>query len=234
MPPGKSRISGEGTSAYERSTLSLSIRVSVAYTPGSAATKSTCAPGRRDSTSYGPTASSAVKRSNRAIAICIWCSSRVEPVSVRGRAHAQPAVEGAAHRLDGAEAAVVRDGVELLARGLEPQARVVDPDRLDIRARRHPDLAREGAREVALAHVGAGRERGNRQVGAEVRRDPLLQLPQRPALRDLRAQVRAELRLAAGPLHEDHEPAGGLERGAAAEVVLDERERQVHPGCHAR
>src|SRR3954470_13929410 len=148
IPPGNSSTSGFCTSAYERSTVSRSMRVSVAYTPGSAATKSTCAPGMRDSTSYGPTASSAVKRSNRAIAICIWCSSRVEPVSVGGGAHAQPAVAGAAHRLDGAEAAVVGDGLELLARGLEPQARVVDPVRLDIRARRHPDLAREGAREV--------------------------------------------------------------------------------------
>jgi hypothetical protein len=50
-------------------------------------------------------------------------------------------VEGSAHRLDGAEAAVVRDGLELLARRLESQPRVVDPERLDVCGRRHPDLA---------------------------------------------------------------------------------------------
>src|SRR4051794_33437202 len=165
MPPGKSRISGEGTSAYERSTLSLSIRVSVAYTPGSAATKSTCAPGMRHSTSYGPTASSAVKRSNSAIAICIWCSSRFEPVSVCGGPHAQPAVEGAAHRLDGGEAAVACHGLELLPGRFEPQPRVVDPQSLDIGAGRHPDLAREGAGEVALAHRRARCEGGHGEVG---------------------------------------------------------------------
>src|SRR4051812_32867850 len=170
--------------------------------PGSAATNSTSAPGMRASTSYGPTASSAVNRSNNAIAICIWCSLCVEPVSVGGRAHAQPAVEGAAHGLDGAEAAVAGHGVELLAGGLESQPRVVDPDRLDVRAGRHAHLARKGTGEVALAHVRPGGEGGHGEVGAEVRGDPLLELSQRPSLGHLRAQVRAELRLAARPLHE--------------------------------
>src|SRR4051812_35833394 len=234
MPPGNSRMSGFGTSAYERSTLSRSIRVSVAYTPGSAATKSTCAPGMRHSTSYGPTASSAVKRSNSAIAICIWCSSRVEPVSVGAGAHAQPAVEGAAHGLDGAEAAVARHCLELLAGGLEPQPRVIDPQCLDVGAGRHANFAGECAGEVALAHVRARGEGGHREVGADVRRHPLLQLSQRAALGDLCSEVRAELRLAAGALDEHDEPARGFERRGAAEVVLHEGERQIHPGSHAR
>ena len=46
-------------------------------------------------------------------------------------------------------------------------------------------------------------------------------------------ELGAELGLAAGALHEEHEPAGGLERDLAAEVLLDERQRQVHPGGHA-
>src|SRR3954447_13312328 len=120
--------------------------------PGSRATKSTRAPGSRESTSYGPTASSAVNRSNSGIAICISVSSCLEPVSVAGRADPEPAVERAAHGLDRPEAAVARDRLELLSRRLEPDARVVDPQRLDVRGRGHPDLAGERAREVALAH----------------------------------------------------------------------------------
>src|SRR5256885_16071570 len=100
--------------------------------PGSAATKSTRAPGRRESTSYGPTASSAVNRSNSGIAICICVSFCLEPVAVARGAHAEPAVERAAHRLDGAEAAVGGDGLELLAARLEPQPRVVDAQRPDV------------------------------------------------------------------------------------------------------
>src|SRR5690349_15863223 len=167
MPPGKTSTSGAGTSAYERSTSSASMRVSVRYTPGSAATKSTPASGRRESTSYGPTASSAVNRSNSGIAICICASFCLEPVAVAGGADAEPALERAAHRLDRAEAAVVGNGLELLAARLEPQARLVDAQRLDVRGRRHAHLAAEGAREVALAHGRAGGERRNREVLGE-------------------------------------------------------------------
>src|SRR5436305_3813662 len=201
--------------------------------PGTAATKSTRAPGSRESTSYGPTASSAVNLSNSGIAICTCASFSLEPVAVAGGADPEPAVERAAHRLDGAEAAVVRDRLELLAGRLEPQPRVVDAQGLDIGCRRHPDLAAEGAREVALAHRGAGCEGGHGEVRGEVRRHPLLELPDRPPLGELRLEVRAELRLAARALDEDDEPARGLERGGAAEVLLDEGESEVHPGGHA-
>src|SRR3954447_19980058 len=119
--------------------------------PASAATKSTRAPGRRDSTSYGPTASSAVNRSNSGIAICMGFLSGSELAPVVVRAHAEAAMEGAPHRLDGAEPALVRDRLELLAARLEPQARVVDPQRVDVGARCHADLLAERPREVALA-----------------------------------------------------------------------------------
>src|SRR4051812_112977 len=135
------------------------MRVSVRYAPGAAATKSTRESGRRERTSYGPTASSAVNRSNSGIAICITASFSLEPVAVAGRADPEPAVERAAHRLDRAKAAVVRDGLELLPGRLEAQASLVDAQRLDVRGRRHADLAAEGAREVAFAHGGAGGER---------------------------------------------------------------------------
>src|SRR3954447_26334371 len=128
------------------------MRVSVRYEPGVAATKSTRESGTRERTSYGPTASSAVNRSNSGIAICISASFSLEPVAVAGGADSEPAVERAAHRLDGAEPGVARDRIEFLTRRLEPQARLVDAQALDVGGRRHADLAAEGAREVALAH----------------------------------------------------------------------------------
>src|SRR3954447_3535355 len=119
-PPGTTRISGWATSANDFSTSMVNIRVSVLTGPGSAATKSTRAPGRRESTSYGPTASSAVKRSNNGIAICIFIvSSGLKSPAVLGRPHAQAAVERAPHRLDGPEAAFARDGLDLLGGRLE-------------------------------------------------------------------------------------------------------------------
>src|SRR4051812_11273236 len=163
-------MSGRGTSVYACSTFTVSMRVSVRYAPGAAATKSTRAPGMRESTSYGPTASSAVNRSNSGIAICTSASFSLEPVAVAGGADSEPAMERAAHRLDGAEPAAARDRFELLPRRLEPQPRLVYPQRLDVRGRRHADLAAEGAREVALAHRSAGGERRNGEVGADVRR----------------------------------------------------------------
>src|SRR3954463_1873801 len=116
------------------------MRVSVRYAPGVAATNSTRAPGMRESTSYGPTASSAVNRSNSGIAICISASFSLEPVAVAARAHPEPAVERATHRLAGAETAGGGARLELLAGRLEPQPRMVDAQRLDVRARRHAHL----------------------------------------------------------------------------------------------
>src|SRR3954462_13040496 len=106
------------------------MRVPLRYEPGVAATKSTRESGRRESTSYGPTASSAVNRSNSGIAICISASFSLEPVAVAARAHPEPGGERARHRLDGAETAVVGARLELLAGRLEPQPRMVDAQRL--------------------------------------------------------------------------------------------------------
>src|SRR3954468_13939321 len=133
--------------------------------PGSAATKSTRAPGSRLRISYGPTASSAVNRSNSGIAICMVFLSGLELGPVVVRAHAEAAMERAAHRLARAEPALSCHRLELLAGRLEPQPRVVDAQGIDVRARRHPHLVPEGASEVPLAHACAGGEGGHAEVG---------------------------------------------------------------------
>ena len=64
--------------------------------------------------------------------------------------------------------------------------------------------------------------------------DRALDLAQRLALGLLRGQRGAELRLVAGAAQEQHEVAGDREGRVAVEVFLDERQREVHAGGHAR
>src|SRR4051812_32771549 len=63
-------MSGSGTSASARSAFSARKLVSVRLSPGSSAANTTSAPGSRLSTSYGPTASSAVIRSKIGMTTC--------------------------------------------------------------------------------------------------------------------------------------------------------------------
>ncbi|MNN07134.1 hypothetical protein D3C81_1199520 [compost metagenome] len=53
------------------------------------------------------------------------------------------------------------------------------------------------------------------------------------ALRRLRRKVGAELRLPARPLEEHHQLARHPQRDHAAEILLDQRQRQVQPRGHA-
>ena len=97
-----------------------------------------------------------------------------------------------------------------------------------------PVSRRKARAKLRSLMLRAPRERGHRQVLVEVVGHPGLELAQRLAVGRLRGQLGAELGLAAGALEEEHEPAGRLERDLAAEVLLHQRERQVHAGGHAR
>src|SRR5215211_6478652 len=169
MPPGTTTMSGSGRSSSARSATILSIRLSVAIGPGSAATNVTRAPGSRLSVSYGPMASSAVKRSNSGMAMSIvWVLSGGEPLAVGGGVDAHTPAERSAHGLDGAEAAVRGDGLDGKVGGLELTAGALDARGLDVCRGRHTGLRPERAGEVALAHVGAGGQRGHGEVGGGV------------------------------------------------------------------
>ena len=80
---------------------------------------------------------------------------------------------------------------------------------------------------MARAHRGARGERLDAEVVPGVGGDPALEVAQTVALRRLRGELGAELRLVPRPSQEEHQPAGDGERGLVAEVVLDEREREV-------
>ena len=64
-------MSGCGTSVRVRSAMRARLPLSVRTGPACSATKTISASGRRPRVSYGPTASRAVKRSKRTMAICM-------------------------------------------------------------------------------------------------------------------------------------------------------------------
>src|SRR5215212_6956100 len=148
---------------------------------------------------------------------------RAEAAAVVAGAHADASPEGPPHGLDGAEADLAGDRLGGHRPALEGDSGALDPRHLDVGGGRHPRLPSEGAGEVALAHARAFRQRRDREVAVEVVGNPLLQLAQRLALGALGGELRAELRLSAGPLEEEDEPARDLERGRPPEVLLDQR-----------
>src|SRR5918998_4249497 len=112
------------------------------------------------------------------MAILIWVPPgsrrlRAEATAVGGRVDSDPPAEGAAERLDGAEADLARDHVDRQRAGLQSDPRALDAGGLDVDRGRHPGLVAKGAREVALAHAGAPRQRRYRQVLVEVVGNPL-------------------------------------------------------------
>src|ERR1700749_4512173 len=150
-----------------------------------------------------------------------------ETAAVLGGAGAQGADERAAHRLGSAVAAGAGGLLDAAGGVLEAAARGLEPGAVDVAAGRHSDLGGEGAGGTAAGEAGGDGAGGGGEGGGGVFGDPLLTLAQRGAVRDLGGQLGAELRLAARAAQEDHQVAGDGERDVAAEVVFDERERQV-------
>jgi hypothetical protein len=57
---------------------------------------------------------------------------------------------------------------------------------------------------------------------------PMLKVTQFGAVSELDRQLGNELRLIAGPPHEQHQSAGDCQGGVVTKVLLDQSERQVH------
>src|SRR5690349_20960947 len=102
------------------------------------------------------------------MAICTVCSSFLEAAAVGSRIDVEAALERAAHGLDGPEAAGAGHGVDRGAALLEFGAGAVETHGLDVRGRRHPDLAPECAGEVPRAHECALCKRRHREVAVQV------------------------------------------------------------------
>ena len=64
--------------------------------------------------------------------------------------------------------------------------------------------------------------------------DPLLYLSERLPVGQLRGELRAELRLAAGAAQEHDQRAGDGKGRVATQVVLDQGKREVDPGGDSR
>ena len=115
---------------------------------------------------------------------------RAEAVSVFGGAGADTAGERAPHRLGRAEAGGARDIRSTASVGrLEQAARDFDAHALDVRGGRAADLVAEHAGEVARAHRDARREPLDAVIVVGVLGDPLLELAQRIARRELRRRA---------------------------------------------
>jgi F0F1-type ATP synthase membrane subunit b/b' len=157
----------------------------------------------------------------------------LETAAVLGGSDLERAQERAPHRLGGAEAAGAGDGGDRLGAVLEQPAGGLEPHALDPAGGRDAGLGAEGAGEVARAHVCALGHGLDAVIAGDVLDDASLHLAQRLALGLLGGERGAELRLVAGAAEEQDEVAGDGQRELAVVVVLDQRQREIHPGGDA-
>jgi len=157
---------------------------------------------------------------------------RREVATILPGRHAQHALEGPVHRLHPREAGRPGHLGHALTRALEEPPRDLHALRLDKGGGSHADLAAKDPGEVPRAHPGPARQRLDGAVAVGVIGDPALHLAHAVALGELGGELHAELRLAAGPPHEHHQPARHLEGALAAVVLLHQLQGEVHPGRH--
>ena len=143
---------------------------------------------------------------------------------------AEGADEGAAHGFRCPVAAAVGNLLEPVPGVLEEPPRCLQPDPSDVLAGRHPGLGGERPGELPRGQPGPGGQAVHRQVGGRPLSDPLLHLAQRPPLRDLRPQLRAELGLTSRPPQEYDQLPGHGQGRLPAQVLFHQREGQVDAG----
>ena len=151
---------------------------------------------------------------------------------VLGGADTECPQERPAHRLRRAEAAARRHRGQRLAGVLQGAPRRLQTQALDVAGRCDPRLGAEAAGEVAGAHVCPLRQRLHGEVGRQALHGEALDVAQRVALGRLGGEGGAELRLVGRSAQEEDEVTGDRQRRLPAQVVLDEGEREVHPGGH--
>ena len=156
------------------------------------------------------------------------CGTEAPPVGI-GR-HAEVLLEDAAQGLGAAEAAAGRHHVEGVGRLLELTAGGLQPGAFDEAARGLAHLGGEDPGEVADAHGRRGGEGGQPVVATGRGLDEGLHGPDGRALGAGDPHRRGELGLPAGPVQEHDQPAGHGLGHVDAEVLLDQRQREVDAG----
>ena len=117
---------------------------------------------------------------------------------------------------------------------LQRAPRRFDPQLLDCFRRSDSELLAKDPRQVPRTLAGPPRERWNGEIVRGVLGRPRDEVTHRRCLRALQPERRAVLALVARPAQvHDHRSRDG-ERQVGSEVFLDQRERQVDPGAHAR
>src|SRR2546429_6644964 len=172
------------------------------------------------------------------MAICTWTvlsgSSPAEVLAVAIGCRAEATMERSVQRLGVLHADATSYGRDGEIGCLEQLPRCLDTKPLDEDCRRRPGFASEDARERARAHAGPRRQRLDTEVLVEMVAEPRLQLGDRGRRGALGTELGAELRLAAGALHEHDQPPRGLVCERRAVVGLHQREEQVDARGHAR
>src|SRR4030095_11713581 len=230
MPPGTRMMSGRGT-AVRACSATRATPASERLGPGVLATGNTEAPGRADKPWSGPIASSAVMPSKRSRAICmgLGLAGAPEMGAVMSRGHMESPAEGPVHGLDGAEAGIPSDLGQPGCAGLEAPSRRLHARALHVHRGRDVEVAAKGAGEVARAHPRPPGERRNGQILVGGLGDEALKVAEPVTLGDLRAELRAELRLAALPAQEEDEPARDLQSARAPRIFVHQVQGQVDP-----
>src|SRR3984893_5095502 len=158
---------------------------------------------------------------------------RSKALPVRGRAHAQASLKEATKDFGAGEAATLGDGLELILAILESTARCIEAGAFYKNAGRRTRLSLEVADEIAWTHMHSFCKRFNCKISIEVVENPTLQFGDRPVAIELGCEMSAELRLAPGALEEQHQQPGGCKCHVATEIVLHQRQGEIHPSGHA-
>ncbi len=102
------------------------------------------------------------------------------------------------------------------------------------RGRRHADFLPEQSREMTRAEAGAAGQRGQAGVFGRMCGHPTLDFLKRRSADGIGLATPAELKLAAGAFEKHHKLRRDLLGDLAAEILLNQRKRQIEPGCDAR
>src|SRR4029077_5311228 len=158
---------------------------------------------------------------------------RSKALPVIGRAHAQASLKEATKDFGAGEAAPLGDGLELILAILKSTARCIEAGAFYKNAGRRTRLSLEVEDEIALTHMHSFCKRFNCKISIEVVENPTLQFGDRPVAIELGCEMSAELRLAPGALEEQHQQPGGCKCHVATEIVLHQRQGEIHPSGHA-
>lgn len=189
-------------------------RLTSPTTPGRSPNSGPTSPSRRYSSqhfcAYRPGASSADPK----------------PVSILRRSRIQPSPERPRQRIDSIETTSGRDTLECFVRRFQPMPSHFHPCRFDVGRRRHTELGAKDPRELPFTDMGVLGQIRHGELTRDISGDVVPQVVDAPRSRD-RLERNTELALTARPFQIHHQLPRHPQRDLVAEVIGDERQRQI-------